>query len=106
MRVGSIRMRLAGTYHAAPAGFGITPGYYIPDMHFLFEEVKAVWGFSLDGEAHISNISNTGGTTLDDPVNPMVTLSAGIRISSWIATASKTYYFTATGATGFAIAST
>jgi hypothetical protein len=101
----TVKMQLAGTYHAAPQASGIMPGYYIPDIHFEFKETEVMWSYDLEGDAQISNVSNEGGTTIDDPVNPSATVAATLQLSGWLSSASKTFYFTATGESGFAVAS-
>ena len=101
--VGRAGLRLAGTYHATALSEFVSPGYYLPDVHFDFSESRASWGFHLGGDAQISSVSNLGGNTVADPVNPSVTLIATLQISSFLCHASKTFYFTATGRSGFVL---
>jgi hypothetical protein len=95
-------MKLGGTYRAAPAVATITPGYYIPEMHFEFSETYQAWGMTVNGSAIVTAASNIGGVTQNNPVNPLVTIIATLEGSTIINSVSETFNFTATGRTGFA----
>jgi len=95
------KMKLGGTYRAAGAVPAITPGYYIPEMHFEFAKTYQGWGVNVNGSAIVTAASNIGGTTTDNPVNPLVTVVASLQASTIVNSVSETFTFRAVGKTGF-----
>lgn len=94
-------MRLGGTYNARPGLANITPGYYIPEIHFEFSKTDQGWGVTVNGSAIITAVSNLGSNTTANPVNPYVTIIASLQASTILQSVSETFTFTATGKTGF-----
>lgn len=80
----------------------VSPGYYIPDIHFEFTTTEQAWGWSVDGSVLITSITNIGGTTTSDPVNPSLSVNVSLRLASRLVSSTDSYIFPITGKDGFA----
>jgi hypothetical protein len=94
-------MKFAGSYNAQPALSSLTPGCYVPDMHFEFSKSHQSWGFKVNGYAVVSGISNLGGVTAQNPVNPYATISVVLEVATWFWLKSASFSFAVTGRSGF-----
>ena len=102
--MGHVEMQLGGSYAARSQNAAVTPGFYIPDIHFEFSKIDVKWGVDASGEAVVTNLANNGGSTTQDPANPYCLVVATVCFATILRQRHRTFYFSAAGVEGFKLA--